>query len=76
MVEVGKDEVTLRLGKQANRRQLQFALQSLVAVFGKYQVKYKLTGFVMYTCNLKDKKIMIDIPVSFGFVVFTGFYYV
>lgn len=42
MVEVGKDEVTLRLGKQANRRQLQFALQSLVAVFGKYQVKYKL----------------------------------
>lgn len=52
LVEVGKDEVTLRLGKQANRRQLQFALQSLVAVFGKYQVKYKLTGFVMYTCNL------------------------
>lgn len=45
LVEVGKDEVTLRLGKQANRRQLQFALQSLVAVFGKYQVKYKLTGF-------------------------------
>ena len=35
LVEVGKDEVTLRLGKQANRRQLQFALQSLVAVFGK-----------------------------------------
>ncbi|XP_053375846.1 tetratricopeptide repeat protein 28-like isoform X2 [Mercenaria mercenaria] len=33
LVEVGNDEVTLRLGKQANKRQLQFALQSLVAVF-------------------------------------------
>ncbi|KAK3597208.1 hypothetical protein CHS0354_003712 [Potamilus streckersoni] len=33
LVEVGNDDVTLRLGKQANRRQLQFALQSLVAVF-------------------------------------------
>lgn len=33
-MEVGSNNVTLRLGKQANRRQLQFALQSLVAVFG------------------------------------------
>ncbi|KAL3858484.1 hypothetical protein ACJMK2_013073, partial [Sinanodonta woodiana] len=33
LVEVGNDDVTLRLGKQANKRQLQFALQSLVAVF-------------------------------------------
>jgi len=35
LVDVGNDEVTLRLGKQANKRHLQFALQSLVAVFGK-----------------------------------------
>lgn len=35
LVDVGKDEVTLRMGKQANRRHLQFALQSLVAVFGE-----------------------------------------
>ena len=34
LVEVGRDDVTLRLGKQAARRQLQFALQSLVAIFG------------------------------------------
>ncbi|WAR03805.1 TTC28-like protein [Mya arenaria] len=33
LVEVGNDEITLRLGKQANKRHLQFALQSLVAVF-------------------------------------------
>ena len=36
LVEVGNDEIILRLGKQANKRHLQFALQSLVAVFGKY----------------------------------------
>lgn len=35
LVDVGKDEVTLRMGKQANRRHLQFSLQSLVAVFGE-----------------------------------------
>ncbi|KAH3876722.1 tetratricopeptide repeat protein 28-like isoform X2 [Dreissena polymorpha] len=33
LVEVGNDDITLRLGKQANKRHLQFALQSLVAVF-------------------------------------------
>ena len=36
LVEVGRDDVTLRLGKQAARRQLQFALQSLVAIFGNF----------------------------------------
>ena len=40
LVEVGNDEVTLRLGKQANKRQLQFALQSLVAVFGMINLFY------------------------------------
>ncbi|XP_050408833.1 tetratricopeptide repeat protein 28 [Patella vulgata] len=33
LVEVGQDNVTLRLSKQAVKRHLQFALQSLVAVF-------------------------------------------
>lgn len=33
LMEVGKDEVTLRMGKQANRRSIQFALQALLAVF-------------------------------------------
>ena len=36
LVEVGNDEITLRLGKQANKRHLQFALQSLVSVFSMY----------------------------------------
>lgn len=35
-MEVGKDEVTLRMGKQANRRSIQFALQALLAVFGEF----------------------------------------
>ena len=35
LVEVGKDDVTIKAGKQANRRALQFAVQALVAVFGE-----------------------------------------
>ena len=35
LVDVGRDEVTIKAGKQANRRILQFALQALVAIFGK-----------------------------------------
>ncbi|XP_076108116.1 uncharacterized protein LOC143076268 isoform X2 [Mytilus galloprovincialis] len=43
LVEVGRDDVTLRLGKQAVRRQLQFALQSLVAVFDTQEAPRSLT---------------------------------
>lgn len=35
-MEVGRDEVMLRMGKQANKRTIQFALQALLAVFGKF----------------------------------------
>ena len=34
-MEVGRDDVHLRTGKQANKRTIQFALQSLLALFGK-----------------------------------------
>ena len=37
-MEVGNDEITLRLGKQSNKRHLQFALQSLVSLFSKFQI--------------------------------------
>ncbi|KAG8194950.1 hypothetical protein JTE90_021411 [Oedothorax gibbosus] len=33
LMEVGRDEVMLRMGKQANKRTIQFALQALLAVF-------------------------------------------
>lgn len=35
LMEVGRDEVMLRMGKQSNKRNIQFALQALLAVFGK-----------------------------------------
>lgn len=35
LMEVGQDEVTLRTGKQANRRNIQFVLQALLALFGR-----------------------------------------
>ena len=34
LMEVGADEVTLRTGKLANRRNIQFVLQALLALFG------------------------------------------
>lgn len=36
LTEVGQDQVTLRTGKQANRRNCQFVLQALLALFGKF----------------------------------------
>lgn len=35
LMEVGQDQVTLRTGKQANRRNCQFVLQALLALFGE-----------------------------------------
>lgn len=34
--EVGQDQVTLKTGKQANRRTCQFVLQALLALFGRF----------------------------------------
>lgn len=38
--EVGQDQVTLKTGKQANRRTCQFVLQALLALFGKFKTAY------------------------------------
>lgn len=38
LCEVGQEEVVLKTGKLANRRTLHFALQSLLALFGKYSL--------------------------------------
>lgn len=35
LCEVGQEEVVLKTGKQANRRTMHFALQSLLALFGE-----------------------------------------
>jgi hypothetical protein len=42
LMEVGQDQVTLRTGKQANKRNCQFVLQALLALFGKYLLKITL----------------------------------
>ncbi len=36
LMEVGRNEVTLRTGKLANKRNIQFALQALLALFGMH----------------------------------------
>lgn len=41
LAEVGQDEVTLRTGKAANRRHIQFVLQALLALFGKSLLSFK-----------------------------------
>ena len=46
LVDVGKDEVTVKAGKQANKRTLSFALQALVAIFGKYFMTLSLLMFI------------------------------
>lgn len=48
-MEVGRDEVTLRTGKQANKRNIQFAHQALLALFGKLAAKSKCVS-VITTC--------------------------
>ena len=52
LLDVGKDEVTVKAGKQANRRILQFGLQALVAIFGNNLVSNSVpnTTFVVNFC--------------------------
>lgn len=45
LIEVGMDEVTLRTGKQANKRSIQFVLQALLALFGKFSTFLFLNKF-------------------------------
>lgn len=48
LMEVGIDEVTLRIGKQANKRSIQFVLQAFLALFGNYFLNviiFTLFGF-------------------------------
>ena len=43
LMEVGQDEVTLRTGKQANRRNIQFVLQALLALFDTQEAPKSLS---------------------------------
>lgn len=55
LIEVGMDEVTLRTGKQANKRSIQFVLQALLALFGKFTLRLiNRVIFVNFTLYLID----------------------
>lgn len=41
LCEVGQEEVILKTGKQANRRTMHFALQSLLALFGMCSARHR-----------------------------------
>nr|XP_023025863.1 tetratricopeptide repeat protein 28 [Leptinotarsa decemlineata] len=43
LIDVGQDKVTLRTGKQANRRNIQFTLQALLALFDTHEAPKSLT---------------------------------
>ncbi|CAH1712106.1 tetratricopeptide repeat protein 28 [Aphis gossypii] len=43
LIEVGMDEVTLRTGKQANKRSIQFVLQALLALFDTQEAPKSLS---------------------------------
>lgn len=51
LMEVGRNEVTLRTGKSANKRNIQFALQALLALFGKL-ILLSLLQSRRLTCSL------------------------
>lgn len=45
LLDVGQDKVTLRTGKQANRRNIQFTMQALLALFGKDCINFDSNHF-------------------------------
>jgi len=46
LVDVGKDEVTIRTGKQSSKRIIQFAVQALVVLFNtQVSIESSFIGF-------------------------------
>lgn len=57
LMEVGQDYVTLRTGKQANRRNCQFVLQALLALFDTHEAPKSLGIDSSSSCeSLNDEK--------------------
>lgn len=59
LMEVGRNEVTLRTGKLANKRNIQFALQALLALFGKSRSVPEC-----YILSIHPEERFINWPVS------------
>ncbi|XP_037935520.1 tetratricopeptide repeat protein 28 [Teleopsis dalmanni] len=64
LTEVGQDEVTLRTGKQANRRNCQFVLQALLALFDTQEAPKSLGLDSSSSCESLNEEPHADIHVS------------
>ena len=53
LCEVGQEEVVLKTGKQASRRTVHFALQSLMALFGKKSFPCYMAD--MFVCRCRNE---------------------
>lgn len=59
--EVGCDEVKLRTGKQANKRNIQFAHQAMLALFGEFLIHVRLCRMLLPNINYETTKQWIFI---------------
>lgn len=57
LMEVGQDKVTLRTGKQANRRNCQFVLQALLALFDTHEAPKSLGIDSSSSCESLNEEI-------------------
>lgn len=66
LTDVGQDRVTLRTGKQANKRNVQFVLQALLALFGRGMgyLPLEFVGLFCLVFQIRKKlpKVLVLIP--------------
>lgn len=64
LMEVGQDQVTLRTGKQANRRNCQFVLQALLALFDTQEAPKSLGIDSSSSCESLNDDVRSEKPAS------------
>lgn len=64
LMEVGQDQVTLRTGKQANRRNCQFVLQALLALFDTQEAPKSLGIDSSSSCESLNEDVRSDKPAN------------
>lgn len=64
LMEVGQDQVTLRTGKQANRRNCQFVLQALLALFDTQEAPKSLGIDSSSSCESLNDDVLSEVAVD------------
>lgn len=64
LMEVGQDQVTLRTGKQANRRNCQFVLQALLALFDTQEAPKSLGIDSSSSCESLNDDVRSEVAVN------------